>query len=89
MFLLVMFGFFIYAIYRQYQRGERGRAILLGLAILLFLAANIFDSLVDIGVIDSIYIIEFAYLAIVIAMSLRLSREVTTAESELQKHQNQ
>jgi hypothetical protein len=87
LFLLTMYGFFFYAVVRQYRNGEHGRALLLGLAILVMLAANGFDTLVDTGVINSIYINQFAFLGIVIVMSLVLSRDITRTETELQRHQ--
>ena len=56
LFLLIMFGFFFYAIYRQFQAGRRQRALLLCLAVLILFLADRFDTLVDLGVISSIYI---------------------------------
>jgi len=87
LFLFVMFGFFFYAAYRQYRSGDRKRATLLALALVLFFAANIFDTLVDIGIINFIYIQEFAYLAFVIVMSISLSLDVTRTEKELHEYQ--
>ncbi|MCK4975996.1 MAG: GAF domain-containing protein, partial [Anaerolineales bacterium] len=87
LFFFVMIGFFFYETYRQYRRGERQRALLLGLAIFLFLLANIHDSLVDIGVINFIYILEFAFLSFVTMMSLQLTSEILQTESELKRYQ--
>jgi signal transduction histidine kinase len=83
LFLLTMFGFFFYAIYRQFRAGRRQRAILLFLAILIMFLADRFDTLVDLEVISSIYISGFAFLAIMIVMSITLSRELAQNETEL------
>lgn len=87
LFFVFFFGFLFYATYRQYRSGHRGRARLLALSIALFFLANIFDSLVDTGVIDSIYIIELAYLGFVLTMSLTLSREIIETETDLHRYQ--
>jgi len=88
LFFVFFLGFLFYAAYRQYRRGHRGQARLLALSIVLFFLADILDSLVDTGVIDSIYIIELAYLGFVLTMSLTLSRKVVETETELHRYQH-
>jgi PAS domain S-box-containing protein len=86
LFFVVFFAFLLYATYRQYRRGDRGRASLLALTILLFLPSVVFDSLVDTGVINSIYISDIIYLVFVVLMSFRLYGEVIQTESELRQY---
>jgi signal transduction histidine kinase len=83
LFQLAFFAFAFYATYRQYRHGDRGRARLLALAIFLFILSIVFDSIVDTGVIKSIYISEIVYMGIVVIMSLRLSSELVQTEAEL------
>jgi len=83
LFNLALFAFFGYALARQYRGGSRRRALVLGLALSLFLVARVVDPLVVLGVIDSLVTGELAILGIVIAMSLLLSNEVTQTEAEL------
>ncbi|HEY0734039.1 MAG TPA: GAF domain-containing protein, partial [Herpetosiphonaceae bacterium] len=84
---LVVFAFFFQALARQYQRGQRRPALVLGLALGLFLVARVVDTLLVVGVIDSLYTTQFAFLGIVIAMSLLLSHDIATTESALQIYQ--
>jgi len=86
LFFLVFFGFLLYATYRQYRRGDRGRASVLAVAIFLFLLSIVFDSLVDTGVINSVYISEIVYLGFVVVMSFLLYSEVIQTESELRQY---
>jgi signal transduction histidine kinase len=86
LFQLVFAAFVFYATYRQYRHGDRGRARLLALAILLFVLSVVYDSLVDTGVIESIYISEIAYMGFVVIMGLRLSSELVQTETELRQY---
>ena len=83
LYFLFLFAFLVYATYRQYRRGDRKRARLLGLAILVLFLTNVFDALVDIGQVNSIYIVELGYLSVVIIMSVRLYSEIIQTETEL------
>jgi signal transduction histidine kinase len=86
LYLLIFFGFLLYATYRQYRRGDRGRASVLAGTIFLFSLSIAFDSLVDMGVINSVYISEIVYLGFVVVMSFRLSSEFIQTESELRQY---
>ena len=62
---------------RLWKSKNRERAITIGGAIVFFLlAAGLHATLVDRGTLDSPYLVSFAYLAIVLAMSYELSRDV-------------
>jgi signal transduction histidine kinase/DNA-binding NarL/FixJ family response regulator len=80
---LSFFLFSIYALVRQFRRGERQKAIFLGLAMTIFAATIINDNLLDNGAITSIYLLQFGFVAIVVVMSLALSNEVIETEREL------
>jgi signal transduction histidine kinase/DNA-binding NarL/FixJ family response regulator len=80
---LSFFLFSIYALVRQFQRGERQKAIFLGLAMTIFAATIINDNLLDNGAITSIYLLQFGFVAIVVVMSMALSNEVIETEREL------
>ena len=83
LFMLTFFGFLLFATYRQFRRGDRRRAWILALAVILLFLSVIFDSLVDIGLIDSIYTNGIAFLGFVIAMSIQLNSEIIKTEKEL------
>ena len=80
---LSLFSFSIYACIRQFRRGERREAVLLGLALVIFAATIINDNLLDQGLITSIYTLQFGFVAIVIVMSLALSNEIIETDREL------
>jgi signal transduction histidine kinase/CheY-like chemotaxis protein len=80
---LSFFSFSIYALARQFRRGERQEAVFLGLALMIFAASIINDNLLDQGLITSIYLLQFGFVAIVMVMSLALSNEVLETEREL------
>jgi signal transduction histidine kinase/DNA-binding response OmpR family regulator len=80
---LSFFSFSIYALVRQYRRGEKREAIFLGLAITIFAATIINDNLLDQGLITSIYTLQFGFVAIVVVMSLALSNEIIETERQL------
>ena len=89
LFLLTMYGYFLYAVYRQFRSGYRKHAYFIILTIVLLIAGNIHDSLVDIEVISSIYIAQFATLFILFTMSIALSRDISATEIELNRYQDQ
>lgn len=87
LFYLTLLAFFCYTLARQYRGGNRRTAVVLGLALGLFLVARVVDTLVQLQVIESIFTIELAFVGIVISMSLTLSYEVTRTELELHTYQ--
>ncbi|MFW2437858.1 MAG: sensor histidine kinase [Arenicellales bacterium] len=74
---------------RLWRHGSRQRAATIGGGILFFiLAAGIHTPLVDAGILETPYMISFAFLAIVIAMSYQLAMDALRArdaEKELQQ----
>ena len=80
---LSLFSFSIYALVRQFRRGEKQKAIFLGLALAIFAATIINDNLLDYGLITSIYTLQFGFVALIVVMSLGLSNEIIETEREL------
>jgi PAS domain S-box-containing protein len=74
---LVLLAFFADASWSLWRRGDRRRALLTGGSLVVFLgAAGLHTPLVDVGVLDSPYLISFAFLAVVLAMAAELTRDV-------------
>lgn len=62
---------------RSWRQGDRDRGLVVGGSIMLFIiAAGIHTPLVDAGIIATPYMVSFAFLAIVIALSYNLVHEV-------------
>ncbi|MEH2158529.1 sensor histidine kinase [Nostoc sp.] len=70
----VVFAF--YACYRQYQRGEKQAALILGLSLAIFVGTIQYDRLMDLGVFKSLYLSEYGFLSFVVIMSLRLVKDL-------------
>ncbi|EFO81812.1 two-component sensor histidine kinase [Oscillochloris trichoides DG-6] len=87
LFYLALFIFSSYALTLQYRNGNQRAAVILGLALGLFLGARVIDTLIVLQVIDSFLTIEIGFVGIVIAMSLSLSYQITQTETELQTYQ--
>lgn len=83
---LLTIGFVFYACIRQYRRGERGAALVLGAGLLLFVSTLVVDFLVESGAIDFVLASDFGFLPLAIAMGLRLSNDVMRTEDELAQH---
>jgi PAS domain S-box-containing protein len=83
---LVTITFILYACIRQYRRGERQEALLLGTGLLLFVATIVFDIFVETGLIDFVLASDFGFLPLAVVMSLKLSSDVIRTEDELAQH---
>ena len=74
---VVLLAFFAEATWTLWRRGERGRALATGGSLILFLAAaGLYAPLVDIGVLESPPLVSFAFLIVVLAMAVELTRDV-------------
>jgi signal transduction histidine kinase len=77
---LVLFVFLVDAAVAVWRRGERNRALYLGGSTILFIALGaVHAALVERGIIESPYLVSFAYLGIVVAMAYESSRDVLRA----------
>ena len=83
---LVTLGFIIFALIRQFWRGQRRPAIILGLGMLPFIAAIFYEVLGESGVVPYIPFGEFGFLGIAIAASLQMANSVIKTEEELARH---
>ncbi len=81
---ITLLAFAVYACARQYQRGDHREAVFLGLALAIFAASILNDNLLDEGLITSIYLLQFGFVAIIVVMSLALSNEIIATERELE-----
>jgi signal transduction histidine kinase/CheY-like chemotaxis protein len=80
---MTLFAFSTYACIRQFRRGERRDAVFLGIALLIFAVTILNDNLLDYGLIRSIYLLQFGFVAMIVVMSLALSNEIIETEQEL------
>ena len=77
---LVLFVFLVDAAVAVWRRGERSRALYLGGSTVLFITLGaVHAALVERGVIESPYLVSFAYLGIIVAMAYESSRDVLRA----------
>jgi len=81
--LLSMVAFFIFATICQFIRGERRKAVLIGIGVLIFMGCIVNDVAVDWHMIKSIYVLEQGFVVVIIAMSLSLSDEIIHTENKL------
>ena len=85
---LVSLGFIIFALIRQYWRGEHQPAIILGLGILPFVAGIFYEILGESGFLPYIPFGELGFLGIAIAASLQMAKSVIKTEEELDQHRH-
>ena len=71
--------FVFYACFRQYRRGERQAALTLGISLLILAGTAQHDRLVDLGKLQFVYLTECGFLAFIVIMSLRLSKDLIQA----------
>ncbi len=83
---LVTLGYIIFALIRQYWRGERRPALILGLGILPFIAGIFYEVLSQSGVVPYIPFGEFGFLGIAIAASLQMTNTIIKTEEDLNRH---
>jgi sigma-B regulation protein RsbU (phosphoserine phosphatase) len=75
--LLIIFAWILYLIVREYRRGNR-MLLSIMLALVFFFLAAIHDFLVVSGYISSIYLMEFMYITLILAMSYILLNRFMT-----------
>ncbi len=76
---LVMFVGVFSAVAEQYRRGERRRAVGLGAALAVFFLAALNDALVAGAVIPSLYLLEYAFVGLVLVMGDSLVADLVAA----------
>lgn len=75
--LLVIFAWILYLIIREYRRGNR-MLLSVMLALIFFFLASIHDFFVVSGYLSSVYLMEFMYMTLILAMSYVLLRRFMT-----------
>jgi signal transduction histidine kinase len=83
---LVTLGYIIFALIRQFGRGERQPAIILGLGMLPFIAGVFYEVLGESGVVPFIPFGELGFIGIATAASLQMANSVIDIEEELTQH---
>jgi signal transduction histidine kinase/ActR/RegA family two-component response regulator len=78
-----LISFAVFASTSQFQRGERRKAFFLMVALTIFAITILNDNLLDEGLIRSIYLLQFGFVAFIVVMSLALSDEIIATEREL------
>ena len=68
----------------QFRRGERRMALFLAACQGLLIAANLWGAMIDQGLIDSFYVAGFAFLGLVLLMSVSLALELRDRTSRLE-----
>jgi len=82
--LLSMVAFFIFATIRQFMRGERRKAVLIGIGVIIFMGCIVNDVAADWHIVKSIYVLEHGFVVVIVAMSLSLSDEIIHTENKLE-----
>ena len=80
-------GVLIWAIWRtiiQYRLGAHRAALYLGTTIVILLLASIWGLLIDLGIINTIYITGFAFLALTLLMNIYMSSDFREQNEKLE-----
>ncbi len=85
---LVTLGYIIVALIRQFRRGERQPAIILGLGMLPFIAGIFYEVLGESGFVPYIPFGEVGFLGVAIAASLQMANSVIKTEGALEQHRH-
>lgn len=86
--LLTSIIYIVAADIRQFQRGDRGEAIVLAIGIGWFIFTIVEENLVSLGVIDFVFLSDFGFLGFVVAMGLEMVNSAIDTEEELIDYRN-
>ena len=75
----LIIGYSIYCAIGQYRRGEGGEVRALSIAVGIFLATYIYDIFIEFGIIDTLLIQQYGFVAFVVVMSMHLASEAVEA----------
>jgi len=70
---------------KQYRRGEKRQAQILALALAVFLFTLLWDYGIEYGLIDTVLMNQYGFVAFIVLMSLNLSGRVVNAEKEVRR----
>ena len=82
---LITIGYVLVACTLQFRRGERWSALVLGSGMAWFIMTVIVDILVDLGI-APLYLGDFGFLGLAIALGLQLTNDVIRTEEELTRY---
>jgi len=86
--LLISIIYIVFADVRQFRRGDRRAAIVLAIGIGWFIFTIVEESLVELDVIDFVFLSDFGFLGFVVAMGLQMVNRAIETEEELLDHQD-
>jgi signal transduction histidine kinase len=86
--LLVSIVYIVIADVQQFRSGERLAAVVLAIGIGWFVFTIVEESLVELDVIDFVFLSDFGFLGFVVAMGLQMVNRAIETEEELLDHQN-
>jgi PAS domain S-box-containing protein len=82
--ICLVFAYSAYACVRHYRGGARHQAVMLARGLGLFMALTLFNIVVDGGLVHFTHTAEFGFMALVLTMSLTLTRELRESEHRMQ-----
>lgn len=86
--LLVSITYIVIADIRQFRRGERRAALVLAVGIGWFIFTIVEESLVELDVIEFVFLSDFGFLGFVLAMGLQMVNSAIETEEELRDYRN-
>jgi signal transduction histidine kinase len=86
--LLASIVYIVLADVRQFRRGDRRAAVILAIGIGWFIFTIVEESLVELDMIDFVFLADFGFLGFVVAMGLQMVNRAIDTEEELLDHQN-
>ncbi|GMQ98626.1 MAG: hypothetical protein BMS9Abin17_1147 [Acidimicrobiia bacterium] len=81
--LLVSIIYIVIASIQQFRRGERRSAVILAIGVGWFIFTIVEESLVELDVIDFVFLSDFGFLGFVVAMGLEMVNSAIETEEEL------
>ena len=79
-----VFGWSIWRAAVHWQSGKRRSAVLLGVGICLQVFAGIWGLLIDLGIVQSVYLVGFAFLALMLLMSASIGVDLRDRNAALE-----
>ena len=86
--LLVSIIYIVIADIQQFRRGDRRAAVVLAIGVGWFIFTIVEESLVEVDVIEFVFLSDFGFLGFVLAMGLQMVNSAIETEEELLDYQN-
>ncbi|HLF97916.1 MAG TPA: PAS domain-containing protein, partial [Methylococcaceae bacterium] len=81
--LYLVMAYSVWACVCQHRRGARRKAVTFAFALGLFFALTLFNQVVNFGLVNFIHTAEFGFVALLLVMSLGLTRELRESERRM------